>query len=68
MGYDRLFREDGTGRFVHDFGGGIREFGSLGGTDVEAANRDEIAITPVTLPTAARLPEEVTRVLETRER
>ncbi|MBT8215241.1 MAG: 5'/3'-nucleotidase SurE [Acidimicrobiia bacterium] len=45
VGYERLFRADGEGRFVHDFGGGLTSFGSLTGSDVEAAQRGEISIT-----------------------
>lgn len=45
VGYERLFRSDGDGRFVHDFGGGLTSFGSLAGSDVEAAQRGEISIT-----------------------
>jgi len=68
VGYDRLFRADGPGRFVHDFGGGIREYGTLIGSDVEAANLGQIAITPVRLPTAAELPDVIKRSLERMER
>lgn len=50
VGYDRLFRADGDddGRYVHDFGGGLRQFSGLEGTDVEAAAAGEISISPVT--------------------
>lgn len=66
VGYDRLFRSDGPGRFVHDFGGGIREYGTLIGSDVEAANLGQIAITPVRMPSAAQLPPSARNLLERR--
>ncbi len=47
VGYDRLFRSAGGGSYVHDYGGGLRWFAELAGTDVEAAADGAIAVTPV---------------------
>ena len=47
IGYDRLFREDSPGVFVHDFGGGVRYRDTLAGTDIEAALDGAISITPL---------------------
>ncbi|MGI9647457.1 MAG: 5'/3'-nucleotidase SurE [Acidimicrobiia bacterium] len=47
VGYEQLFRSDGHGRYVHDFGGGMRQFAGLEGTDIEAAAKGEVSISPV---------------------
>jgi 5'-nucleotidase len=47
VGYDRLFRREADGRYVHDYGGGLRHFAELRGTDVETSAERLIAITPV---------------------
>jgi broad specificity polyphosphatase/5'/3'-nucleotidase SurE len=49
VGYDRLFRPEGDGVFVHDFTGGFVRFDPLDGSDVEAAHRGRISITPLRL-------------------
>ncbi|MFQ5966685.1 MAG: 5'/3'-nucleotidase SurE [Acidimicrobiia bacterium] len=64
VGYDKLFRADGEGRFVHSFGGAFRQFDVLDGTDVDAAHRRQISITPIRMPQAASLSEEMIRELE----
>jgi 5'-nucleotidase len=64
VGYDRLFRPEGEGRFVHDFGGGVREFAAMGGTDVDAARRGWVSITPIRMLEAAAVPDEVRRAVE----
>ncbi len=48
-GYDSIFSELSPGRFVHDFGDGLRIRGPLEQTDVEALERGHVAITPVSL-------------------
>ncbi len=63
-GYDRLFRPVGGGVFVHDFGGGLREFAALEGTDVEAAHQGWISITPLAMPQAVALPPTIRREAE----
>lgn len=64
-GYDRLFRPEGDGRFVHDFSGGIRHFDEGGeGTDVDAAHRGMVSITPVLMPAAAEVSDGVRQRLE----
>lgn len=63
VGYESLFRRESEDRFVHDFGGGLRPFAGLEGTDVEAAHDGDIAITPVTpMGTGSFPPEFVTAV------
>lgn len=47
IGYDRLFREESPGTYVHDFGGGVHHRDTLQGTDIEAAMEGAIAITPI---------------------
>jgi 5'-nucleotidase len=64
VGYDRLFRPEGDGTFVHDFAGGFVRFDPLDGSDVEAAHRGRIAITPLRLPDSVEVPEEIRRRLE----
>ena len=56
VGYEQLFRQDDDGRYVHDFGGGLRWFSGLEGTDVEATARGEVSISPVTPLAAGKFP------------
>ena len=56
VGYEQLFRPDGDGQYVHDFGGGLRWFSGLEGTDVEATARGEVSISPVTPLVAGKFP------------
>lgn len=44
-GYDRLFRPDGPGRYVHDFTEGLTRMQSLEGTDVGAARDGAVSVT-----------------------
>jgi 5'-nucleotidase len=64
VGYDRLFRPVGDAAFAHDFAGGFVHFAPLEGTDVDAAHRGRIAITPLRLPEAIEVPPEVRGRLE----
>jgi 5'/3'-nucleotidase SurE len=64
VGYDRLFRQEAVDRFRHEFGGGLLEFAGLEGTDVDAARRGWVSITPVRLPQAAEVPASITESLE----
>jgi len=66
VGYDRLFRNVGDGTFVHDFGGGIRQFGGLNGSDVAAAKDGVVSITPIRMPAAADLTAGIRARLEDR--
>ncbi|HHC09590.1 MAG TPA: 5'/3'-nucleotidase SurE [Actinobacteria bacterium] len=63
-GYGAVFRGDGDGRFVHGFGGDLVPFAPLDGTDVDAAHRGWISITPLRLPVAAPVDDELRRRLE----
>lgn len=66
VGYERLFRADGGGRYVHDFGGGLRQFSGLDGTDVEAAANGEISISPLTPAGEGSFPAALNRLLSAR--
>lgn len=64
VGYDRLFQPVGDGRFQHAFGGGFLRFDALAGTDVAAADQGHISITPVRMPQAPPVPDDVRAALE----
>ena len=49
VGYGSLFRSDGDGQFVHDFGGTLRGATPSAGSDVEAVRGGRVSITPVRL-------------------
>jgi 5'-nucleotidase len=63
VGYEQLFRADREGRYIHDFGGGMRRFAGLEGTDVEAAAKGEISISAVTPSGESTLPVELATAL-----
>jgi len=63
VGYEQLFRHDEDGRYVHDFGGGLRWFSGLEGTDVEATARGEVSISPVSPLAAGSFPVAVADAL-----
>lgn len=65
VGYDRLFQPDGRDGWVHDFGGGVLHFDALDGTDVETVLSGEISITPLRMPQAATVPDDVRARLST---
>lgn len=46
-GYNRLFREEGSGRYVHDFTRGLTRLESLEGTDIGAARDGAVSITAI---------------------
>lgn len=71
VGYDQLFRARdgavpaaGPRHFSHAFGGRFREIEGLDGTDLDAARRDRVSITPVRLAHTAALDPEARRHLE----
>ncbi len=64
VGYDRLFTPEGEGRFVHGYGGGITEFETVEGSDIDAAHDGVISITPIRMPAAAVVPADVRAALE----
>jgi broad specificity polyphosphatase/5'/3'-nucleotidase SurE len=47
VGYDRIFKKQSDGVYVHAYGGGLNRRSSLVGTDVEAAADGAISITAV---------------------
>ncbi|MCB2224897.1 MAG: 5'/3'-nucleotidase SurE [Actinobacteria bacterium] len=55
-GYDRMFREDAPGTYVHDFRGGLHHLSPMDGTDVAAAADGVVAVTPVRPVAAGVLP------------
>ncbi|MDX1621364.1 MAG: 5'/3'-nucleotidase SurE [Nitriliruptorales bacterium] len=63
LGYDQLFHPDGAGRYAHGFGGFV-EFAPLEGTDVDAAHRGWIAVTPLEMPTHREVAADVRGVIE----
>ncbi|MBW3657628.1 MAG: 5'/3'-nucleotidase SurE [Actinobacteria bacterium] len=63
VGYDRLFRATGPGTYEHDFLT-ITRWDELAGTDVAVAGEGGVSITPVRLPRAAAVPDEVRRRVE----
>lgn len=67
LGYDRLFQPVGEDAYAHDFGGGILEFDSFEGTDVDAANEGWVSITPLRMPETVAVPARVRATLERRE-
>ena len=64
VGYDRLFSEQGGGIYTHDFGGGFVEFDATEGTDLAAARESHVSITPLRMPTAAAVPDDIRSRLE----
>ncbi len=64
VGYDRLFREQGNGIYTHDFGGGFIEFDGIGGSDLATARKGQVSITPLRMPAASAVPDEVRARLE----
>jgi len=64
VGYERLFRPGAGHTFVHDFSGRLVPFDDLAGTDVEATRAGCISITPLRLPQAAAIPDELRRRIE----
>lgn len=56
-GYDRLFRQEDPGTFVHDYRGGLHHRSAIEGTDIAAAADGLIAITPIKSITGIDLPE-----------
>ena len=64
VGYDRLFSDQGAGIYTHDFGGGFIEFDATDGTDLAAARENQVSITPLRMPTAAAVPDDIRSRLE----
>ena len=55
VGYDRVFQPRSEGVYFHEFGGMVRREDSLRDTDVVAAKRGVVSITPVRLAHTAEL-------------
>ncbi len=64
VGYGSLFSEQGDGIFTHDFGGGFVEFDGIDGTDLSAAREGAVSMTPLRMPAAAVIPDEIRARLE----
>lgn len=65
VGYDRLFTYQGEGSYVHAYGGGITQIDPVEGSDIDAAHDGAISITPIRMPAAAAVPDQVRSALET---
>jgi 5'-nucleotidase len=63
-GYDRLFREETPGTYVHDYRGGLHHRAATEGTDVDAAADGVVSITPVKAISEVALPEPLAGLLE----
>ncbi len=64
VAYDRLFSDQGGGIFTHDFGGGFVEFDATEDTDLAAARKGLVSITPLRMPSAATVPQNIHSRLE----
>ena len=64
VGYDKLFRRQSEGLYVHDFSGGFSRVRELGGTDLETDRMGFVSITPVRLAHSVTLPDPTRRALE----
>ena len=58
VGYDRVFQQRREGVYFHEFGGMLRREASLRDTDVIAARRGVVSITPVRLAHSVELSAE----------
>jgi 5'-nucleotidase len=63
-GYDRLFTRQEDGTYRHMYGGKINHFDAVDGTDIDAAHDGAISITPLRMPAAAVVPDEVRQAVE----
>jgi 5'-nucleotidase len=64
VGYERLFRSCGDGRFVHDFSGALRnESAANPRSDVSAVRAGRVSITPVRLAHTAELSSALRKTL-----
>lgn len=65
VGYDRLFAPDGDpGTYMHAYGGGINQIEAVEGSDIDAAHDGAISITPIRMPAAAAVPDELRAQIE----
>jgi 5'-nucleotidase len=65
-GYDRLFREESPGTYVHDYRGGLHHRAAVEGTDVDAAADGVVSITPVKAISEITLPDRLGGLLRRR--
>ena len=63
VGYDQLFHSADDGSYRHEYGGDLRRFASLDGTDVQAAAEGVVSITPVVVGHTAHLPDSLRTAL-----
>lgn len=64
VGYDRLFTRQPDGSYRHAYGGGITQIEAVEGSDIDAAHDGAISITPLRMPAAAPVPDELRRAIE----
>jgi len=63
-GYDRLFTRQEDGSYRHDYGGKINQFEAVDGSDIDAAHDGAVSITPLRMPAAAVVPDDVRQAVE----
>lgn len=64
VGYDRLFTRQEDGSYRHAYGGGITHIEAVEGSDIDAAHDGAVSITPIKMPAAAVIPENIRRKIE----
>lgn len=64
VGYDRLFTLHEDGSYRHAYGGGINQIDPVDGSDIDAAHDGAISITPLRMPAAAVVPDDVRKLVE----
>jgi 5'-nucleotidase len=64
VGYDRLFTRQDDGSYRHAYGGGITQIDPVEGSDIDAAHDGAISITPIRMPAAAVVPDDIRRAIE----
>jgi len=65
VGYDRLFRREREGVFVHDFDGALRDVDSIpADTDIAVVRSGRVSITPIRLAHTARISKSLRARLE----
>jgi len=62
-GYDRLFREEAPGTYVHDYRGGLDHRAPLDGTDIGTVAEGIITVTPVRTIATGGFPDALTPLL-----
>lgn len=64
VGYTRLFAVTEEGDYVHSYDGSVGRSEGMEGSDIEAAREGCISITPIRLPEAAAVPDDIRAAVE----